>query len=124
MHGKQWDKLVAHVSTHDKSEIKNQAKRLKKKFERDHNLLGADILPILQKKSEKFANRSWWTQDEYNKLIEGIREYGRGDWNKVTALVATKNKNAVCHKAESLKLKYKLSPDLPGADILPLLESI
>ena len=62
-----------------------------------------------------------WTPQETNSLIEAIRKHGR-DWSKIVPLIPSRNPGMIRSMAQSLMIKFEKKPDLPDADILPILK--
>ena len=56
-----------------------------KKFQKNSELPGADVLSTLTPRS-----MSRWTKDELEKLFEGLRKFGK-DWQKIADHVGSKD---------------------------------
>ena len=82
--------MVEHVGTKDYSSVRTQAIQLWHKLQKNPDHPDVDILHNLQDKVPKRLKGQFiakpWPEDEYKRLIEGIREHGR-NWIKVTAHV-------------------------------------
>ena len=66
--------------------------------------------------------RQGWSQEEQEMLIDAIRDHGK-NWKKITEIVGTRDKNAVCSYAFGLRTKLMNNPTMYGQDILPILQS-
>ena len=89
-HGNDYKQVAEHVGTRDYSAVRAQAIQLWHKLQKNPDHPDVDILHNLHDKVPKRPKRLYiaktWPEDEYKRLIEGIREHGR-NWIKVTAHV-------------------------------------
>ena len=104
------------------------------KFEKNPDHPDAGILSILKGPAEKKiqvqpqkTSKSTetcftsWTVDEDNKLFEAIRLFGK-DWKLVTGSLSGRTRGQVCSHVQRLREKFAKNPDLPGADIIEILD--
>ena len=65
------------------------AKTLIRRYEKNPKLPGAELLPILKERA-KNGRESAWPKDKLEKLLEGLRIYGK-DWNKIAKYTGSKS---------------------------------
>ena len=88
-YGKNWKKIVPLFETKSRFHVCSYARYLK-----ITDKLDEEILTILNIPSDTRNNGLSWTNDERNKLIEGIRMFGK-DWRQITDHVGSRNLNCV-----------------------------
>ena len=93
------------------------AHTMRKRCEQDPQLPGAYIFTTIKRIGE-----SKWTNEELEKFVDAIREHGK-DFKKVSARIGTKDFKQTRVQVEIMKVKFETNPELPDADILPLLQA-
>ena len=79
---------------------------------------GADLLQILEGSTD--VNK-FWTLEEHMRFLEAVRKHGR-DWLKVSKEVGTKIQGQVISYSIMIRDKIRRNPNLPGSDIMHILE--
>ena len=94
-----------------------------KKFQKNPDLPGAELLPGLEQTRNRGRNTTW-SQDEKDKLTEALRKFGkdRKDWNQIANCIESKNAAQTRSFYYDQMRKFKMKdPQLPGGDTLHFL---
>ena len=85
-HGRDWKKVLPLFENRNRAQVTSMVYILMKKFQKNSELPGADLLSTLTPRSMKAR----WTKDELEKLFEGLRKFGK-DWQKIADYVGSRD---------------------------------
>ena len=100
-HGRDWQIIVPMIPSRNRAQICAMAQCLMLKFEKKPHLPGADILPILK---DKKHTKNAWTNEETQKLIDGLKKYGK-DFKKLSEYIESRDYLQVRYQVNAMKKK-------------------